>query len=167
MAHGQHGPKRSVDQYPHIEDVLRFEALQMLYENSLKMKIILYGENNLSVANSYGLQAQMYYMQNKYEKAEELYEKCLAIEEKILPKNHLSIVETYSKLAFTCYDQNKYQKALVYYFKVYSIFAQTFGFDNPSTSLIYEFVKITYFECNPQGNFEQWLEEQMKEWQGQ
>lgn len=60
-------------------------------------------------------------------------------------------------------SQEEYKTALTYYSKAYKIFLFRLGLNHPNTHIVYENMKLAYFEWNPKINFEQWLEEKMKE----
>lgn len=59
--------------------------------------------------------------------------------------------------------QTKIDMAIMYYYKVYKVLVNKFGRDDPNTQVVYDDMEGIYKEWNPEGNFEQWLEEKMKE----
>lgn len=85
------------------------------------------------------------------------------IREKVLGKEHIDTANSYSNLAAEYMRQGRYKISLIYYTKAHKIFVSTLGVKHPSTQRSYASLKITYLEWNPEGNFEQWLEEKMKE----
>ena len=90
-------------------------------------------------------------------------EKSLRINERVLGEDHPDTAVSYNNLAALYYSQKKYGFALSYYIKAYKIFINKLGFEHPYTKMSCENMEMAYAECNPEGNFEQWLEEQMKE----
>ena len=59
-----------------------------MYEEALKVKRAVLGEQHLDTATSLNNLAGLYHDQGRYEKAEPLYEQALAIFIKVLGKNH-------------------------------------------------------------------------------
>ena len=69
----------------------------------------------------------------------------------------------YNNLAAVYFGQRKYKPALHYNIKAYKILINKLGFEHPKTKICRDNMNIAYVEWNPEGNFEQWLEEKMKE----
>ena len=61
-------------------------------------------------------------------------------------------------------SQGEFKIALNYYLKAYRILFLKFGLQHPDTQIVYENMKVSYFELNPEGNFNQWLEEKKQEY---
>ena len=59
-------------------------------------------------------------------------------------------------------QQDDYKKALDCCFKAYNISILKLGLDHPDTQRVYNNMKNTYSAWNPEGNYEQWLEDKMK-----
>ena len=85
------------------------------------------------------------------------------IREKVLGEEHPDTAISYNNLAGVYHDQEKYKVSLSYYYKAYKIFVSKLGANHSRTITVYYNMEITYFDYNPEGNFEQWLEEKMKE----
>ena len=136
---------------------------QELFEKSLHIREEILGENHPSTATSYNNLALVYADQGEYLKAQELFEKSLHIMEEVLGENHPDTATSYNNLAGMYMHQKKYRKALTYYIKAYKVLEFKLGQNHPNTQIVYENLKIPYFKCYPKGNFEQWLEEQMRE----
>lgn len=60
-------------------------------------------------------------------------------------------------------NQRNYEIALNYYLKAYNAYIYILGLTHKYTQIVYKNLKGAYMAYNPEGNFEQWLEEKMKE----
>ncbi len=60
-------------------------------------------------------------------------------------------------------SQGEFKIALDYYLKAYQILFLKLGLQHLYTKIVYENMEVSYFELNPKGNFNQWLEEKMQE----
>ncbi len=94
-------------------------------------------------------------------KVKELYEKCLHLCKKMLGDEHSYTIKCYNSLAFL-YNNSK-EMQLNYFFKVYRFCFIKLGQNNLYTCVAYENIEKVYHKWNQKGDFEQWLEEQMKE----
>ena len=135
---------------------------QVLYEKSLHITEEVLGQNHPDTATSYNNLASVYVDQGEYLKAQALLEKSLHITEEILGQKHPTTTDFYNNLASVYMYQGEYRKALTYYIKAYKTLEFKLGQNHPNTQIVYENLKIPYFKCYPKGNFEQWLEEEMK-----
>ena len=140
-----------------------YEKAKLLYEKSLRIREKVLGEEHPSTATSYNNLAGMYEEHGEYEKAELLYEKSLRIRERVLGEDHPDVAVSYNNLAAVYETQGEYEKTINYYLKAYNIFLLRLGFDHPNAQIALENMKIVFLKWNPAGDFEQWLEEQMKE----
>ena len=121
------------------------------------------GEEHPDTAASYNNLAYVYARQGEYGKAEALYGKALAISERVLGEEHPSTAISYNNLAGVYASQGNNKEALSNYLKAYRVCLFRLGKKHPNTKIVHENMKIAYLKCNPAGDFEQWLEEQMKE----
>ena len=78
-------------------------------------------------------------------------------------ENHPDIAMSYHGLAAIYRAEEDYQKAVNYFFKAYNILFLKLGLMHPNTKAVYNDMIMTYFEWNSEGDFNQWLEEKMKE----
>ena len=132
-------------------------------EKSLRIRGKALGEEHPDTAISYYNLAEIYGHMGEYNKARELYEKSLRIREKVLGENHPDTAMSYENLAGGYEAQGEYEKAMIYYFKAYKTFVLWFGLKHPDSRTVYGNMELTFKEWNPEDNFEQWLEEKMKE----
>ena len=123
----------------------------------------MFGDEHPAIAESYNNLAGVYQEQGEHKKAEELYKKSLRLREKLLGEEHPDTAVSYNNLAFVYDSQGKYQIALTYYLDSYKVLVFRLGMNHSHTHIVYKNMKIAYCEWNPDGNFEQWLEEKMKE----
>lgn len=141
----------------------RYKEAEELYKRVLLKCEEVLGEEHPYTVTSYSNLAAMYESQGRYKEAEGLFKKAMLIREKVLGKEHIDTANSYSNLAAEYMRQGRYKISLIYYTKAHKIFVSTLGVKHPSTQRSYASLKITYLEWNPEGNFEQWLEEKMKE----
>jgi tetratricopeptide (TPR) repeat protein/predicted MPP superfamily phosphohydrolase len=139
-----------------------YKKAEELYKKALEIREQILGEEHPSTATSYNNLAGVYDSQGEYKKAEELYKKALEIRERVLGEEHPSTATSYNNLAGVYASQGEYKKALRYYQKSYNILLLKLGQNHPSTQRVYENMKLEYFEWNPEGDFGQWLEENIK-----
>ncbi len=137
----------------------KYEKAEELY----KICLMKYGEiekNSIDYNDCFNL-AYVYMCRGKYEEAEELYVETLKECIKIYGEDHLICARGYDGLAMLYGKAEKYELAVRYNLKTYKI--QKEKEFNGSMRDVYGEMKKTYYKWNPQGNFNQWLEEQMKE----
>ena len=140
-----------------------YEKAKELYEKSLRIKERVLGGNHPSTASSYHNLAGVYRKEGEYEKAKELYEKSLRIKERVLGENHPDTASSYHNLGLLYQEEGEYKIALTYSFKAYKIFVSKHGIDHRTTKLIYGNMKSIYLKLNLKQDFDQWLEEKMRE----
>lgn len=107
--------------------------------------------------------AFLLYHMGEYKQSEGLFKKVLLINAKILGKEHPDTYNSYNDLAGLYESQGKYKISLSYYCKAYTIFLHKLGVNHPNTQKVYKNFELAYMAYNPEGDFEQWLEEEMKE----
>ena len=76
---------------------------------------------------------------------------------------HQDTIRSYSNLAYIYEKQGKYKEALGYYLRAYRIGATNPDLNDLYVQVFYENLKMVYTKSNPEGDFEQWLEEKMRE----
>ncbi len=141
----------------------KYKEAKSFYKKGLEISEKILGENHPDIVISYNNLGGVYASQGKYKEAESLYKKGLEIREKILGENHPDTATSYNNLGGVYARQGEYKIALIYYLKAYKISASKLGIQHPNTQIVYENMEIVYSEWNPEGNFKQWLEEEMKE----
>ncbi len=141
----------------------KYEEAEEMYKKALLIFEKVLGEEHPDTASSYNDLALLYKSQGKYKEAEELYKKALLIFEKVLGKENSDAASSYNNLAGLYESQGKYKISLSYYCKAYTIFLHKLGVNHPNTQKVYKNFELAYMEYNPEGDFEQWLEEKMKE----
>ena len=102
------------------------------------------------------------YSQGEYGKAEEYYKRSLRIREKVLGEEHPDAAISYNNLALLYESQREFKIALTYYLNSYTVLVFKFGINHPHTQIVYKNMKMAYHEWDAKGDFEQWLEENMK-----
>ena len=60
-------------------------------------------------------------------------------------------------------EKGEYKIALTYCFKAYKILIYNLKIDHPTTKLVYENMKYVYLKSNSKQDFDEWLEEKIKE----
>jgi len=114
-----------------------YNKSEKLYIKSLKIKLEILGEENLSTANSYNNLANLYNIMEKYDKAEQLYLKALKIREKLLGEEHPDTAISYNNLANLYQSIKEYQKAKPLYLKTLKINENILGEEHPNTATAY------------------------------
>ena len=145
-----------------LQYIAEYGKAQELYRKTLVMREKLLGEEHPDTADSYHNLAYVYASQGEYGKAEGLYKKALVIRERVLGEEHPDTATVYNNLAGLYFRKRKYELALSYVLKAYKILINKLGFEHPNTKICRQNMEIIYVEWKPKGNFEQWLEEQMK-----
>ncbi len=140
-----------------------YEKAKELFEKGLWIHKKVFGNEHLNTIASYNNLAGMYDEQGEYEKARELYEKNLSICERVLGDEHHLTTTIYHNLGGLYATQGEYEKALFYCTKAYKINILKLGLDHPDTKITYKKLRMIYEGYNTKGNFNQWLEEKMKE----
>lgn len=143
--------------------VKKYEEIEELCKKSPELYECEFERLQFMTASSYINLAQVYKLYGEYRKVEELYGKALQIRERVLGEEHPDTAMSYNNLAGVYADQEKYETSMIYYFKAYKICLIKLGISHPRTQIIYENMRGTYLKKNPEGNFDQWLEEKMKE----
>lgn len=141
----------------------KYEEAESLYKKGIGIRESVLGKDHLDTANIYNNLAELYLLQHKYVKAKELYEEYIRILKKVLEKDNYYTVIGYSNLGTVYVMQKEYKKALIYLLKAYKIAISELGLKHFQTNITYVGLQIAYYEYAPNGDFEQWLEEKMKE----
>lgn len=134
-----------------------------MYKKVIGIRENILGKNHLDTANAYNNLAELYLLQHKYVKAKELYEEYIRILKKVLEKDNYYMVVGYSNLEVVYVMQKEYKNALIYLLKAYKIAVSELGLKHILTNACYVGMQIAYHKYASNSNFNQWLEEQMKE----
>lgn len=136
-----------------------------LFEKSLQISKGIDGnkKNYLDMAISYNGLAEFYLKQREYVKAKKMCEESLQIRARIYGDDHPYTAVGYNELGRVYEIQCEYELAFFYYLKAYMICKLKLGSGHQNTQKIYKNIEILHSNWNPEGNFEQWLEEKMKE----
>ena len=140
----------------YIQD--KYEEAKELYEKSLRIR-----ENKIGThpdtATTYHNLGCVYEKQGKYTKAQELLEKALYMRKKIFGENYNDTGTSYYYLGGVYAEQGEYEKALDCLQKAYKIML---SLRRTAAQITYDNLEIVFSKWNPEGNFEEWLVEQMK-----
>lgn len=149
-----------------LHNIETYEKEIVVYEQILGIyNEINEGKCALS-AEGYNKIGKLFLHLGQYRKAQEMYEKGIQLNENLLGKEDIETAVNYNDLAILYAEEERYELAVSYFVNAYMIFKNKLGFDNPNTNVCRVNTEILYKEWNPEGNFEQWLEEQMKESEG-
>ncbi len=140
----------------------KYREAENLYKKEIRIRENVLGKDHLDTANLYNNLAELYLLQHKYVKAEKLFEEYIRIQKKVLGKDNYYTVVGYSNLGIVYDMQKEYKKALIYIFKAYKIAVSELGLKHILTNACYVGTQKAYYKYAPKGNFNQWLEEQMK-----
>ena len=86
----------------------------------------------------------------------------MKIRKEVLGETHPDTAITYNNLADLYLKQKQYKNAISYYLKAYNVFLSVLGSSHSYTQADYTNMKHAYYQSNPDGNFERWLEKEMK-----
>lgn len=137
-----------------------YEKAEKLYKMSLYIDETALGEKHPSVAITYNNLALVHQKKGEYEKAEELLKKSLG---NMLGERHPNIVSFYNNLAILYLEQKEYGKTLEMFLKIYRFLLLKLEIKGWDIQMLLDFMETIYNKFNQENNFEQWLEEQMKE----
>ena len=141
----------------------KYKKAEKLYEKSLQIREKVLGEEHPNTTISYNNLAGIYFREGKREKAEELYVKSLRMRKKMFGDEHPDTAISYNNLGLLYSSQRRYVLALAFCMKAYKIFEKKFDVEHPRIKIIRHNVETIYAKWNPEGDFNQWLEDQMKE----
>lgn len=139
----------------------KYKKAGELYKKSMWIGERVLGEKHPDVANIYDNLAGVNCREGEYIKAEELCEKSLRIRKKVFGEEHPETATSYNNLSRLHFSQEKYNLALAYCVKSYNILKKRLGFEHPKTQKYRHNTETIYAKCNPEGDFNQWLEDQM------
>ena len=141
----------------------KYEEAESLYKKGLGIQESALGKDCLDTAQIYNNLAELYFMQDKYLQAEELYIEYIRILKKVLEKDNFYMFVGYNNLGMVYVMQKEDKKALKCLLKAYKIAISELGLKHFQTNNTYVNMQIAYYENEPNGNFEHWLDEKMKE----
>lgn len=138
---------------------------ERLFTKALDIQKKTGNEYNLDSAVIYNNLANVYEEQGKSASVdvEILYKKSLQIYKKELGEENVGTAIIYNNLARLYTGKGNHIDALNYFFKAYHILVSNWGTKHPNTKGCCENMKKVYSRLNTKYNFDQWLEEKMKE----
>ena len=80
-----------------------------------------------------------------------------------IPYPVIKSYSVYNDPACVYISRGEFQEVLDFCIKAYKINVSMHGLNHSHTQDSCEDIKLIFFECNPEGNFVQWMEEKMKE----
>jgi tetratricopeptide (TPR) repeat protein len=95
--------------------IQKFDLAEKLFQTAMDLKTTVYGNNHLTLANSYDNMGTLYMAKQDYSEAEGFYEDALSITEKTVPENTHEIYNRLDKLAKCLMKEQKYDKAEALY----------------------------------------------------
>lgn len=141
----------------------KYEKAEELYKKCIRIRERFLGENHPETAMCYNNLEYMYLSQGEYIKSKKMHELSLQFSERLLSVGNVDIVASYNNLAAVYEHYEKHEMALDYYLKAYKIIVFKFGLNHLTTKIVSENMEIPYKKWKPNRNFDQWLEEKMKE----
>ena len=108
-----------------IYDKAEFQLAQ-----ALKIRKVLYGENNDLTASSIKNYALILHYEGKLEKAKELYEKAIAIQRRFTKPKNVELLEAINDYGTLNLDLGKYDESIKCFKEAYTLSVETFGKDN-------------------------------------
>ncbi|MEE1001122.1 MAG: tetratricopeptide repeat protein [Bacteroidales bacterium] len=116
------------------------------YNESLKIKKEVLGENHTVTATSYGNIGNVYSKSGNYVKALEYYNESLKIKKVTLGENHPDTAMSYNNIGVVYSLLKDYDKALEYYNESLKIRKVTLGENHPDTAMSYNNIGNVYDE---------------------
>jgi tetratricopeptide (TPR) repeat protein len=111
----------------------RFESAQ-----SLQLRLKLFGQEHLDIANSLNNLANIFYVRKEYQKAESYFKNAMQIYERLLGSEHLNFSKMQFNIGNIYQIQGKYAEAKNLYLKALIITEASLGFNHPETQNIRE-----------------------------
>lgn len=139
-----------------------YEQAEELFHKCLKIRKELFPSNHLNVGHAYTGLGSVYAATGRYEEAEEMLKASLEIHKIALGESHPKVAIIDCKLASIFEKRGNSKNALKYNLNGYKILAHKVTQIHPDYQKAYKNLQRVFFDCNPNGNFEHWLEEQMK-----
>lgn len=133
------------------------------YDEDRELYIQTMGRSDVSISHIFKGLVSVYVKQGEYEKAQKWFESEWRSVEEVMGEEYPDTAINYSSLAQVYCLREEYKIALSYAFKAYKIFVSKIGINDMATKVNYDIVNSLYTQLHPEGNFEKWLEEQMKE----
>lgn len=140
-----------------------YDKAEVFCKKSLEIRQSELGEKHPYTANSYNTLGLIYIGQEKYKDAVKLLIKSLRIRKEELGIFHFDTMSSYYNVASAYALMKEYFNALEYILKAYKISSSKLLHTDYRRQDIYREMRIIYLLWNPKGNFEQWLEDKMKE----
>ena len=111
----------------------RYRDAILLWEQIVKSRQKLLGNEHPDVASSLNNLASLYYNQGRYEEAEPLYRQALQMTQKLLGNEHPDVATSLNNLATLYYNQGRYEEAKSYFKQALRIVEVVLGPEHPST----------------------------------
>ncbi len=140
-----------------------YEKAREFHEKALQIWENVLGKTHSDTASGYNNLAGVLGKMGDYIRAGELYENALWIWKKELGEDHISTAIGYNNLAGVYNKQKRYDIALSYFINSYKVLAFKLGLKHPHTQIVYNNMEKVYVEWKPEGDFKQWMEENIKE----
>lgn len=121
-----------------------YAAAVPLAEKSLKIAEKNANPDQLDIAVSLNIMADLYCYQQRYAKAEPLYKRALAIREKTPDSEYCNVISTLSDLAAMYYAQGQYDQAEKIYKRILAIMENSFGPDHPDVITCLNNIALIY-----------------------
>ncbi len=116
----------------HLNNCARYREAEPLYEQALKIKRKMLGEEHPDTARSLNNLALLYVRQGKHGEAEPLYEQALKIKRKMLGEEHPDTAAILNNLAVVYKDQKRYKEAELFLKQALEVNRKVFGEEHPS-----------------------------------
>lgn len=125
-----------------------YEKALIVYQRLIEMSIVLYGENDISIATYFNNMGVVYEKQGDYTNALDYHGKALAIREKILGTEHHYTADSYNNIGVVYDHLHDNSNALEYHKKALTIYEKTFGKTHLATADSYNNIGSIYDNQN-------------------
>ena len=118
----------------------KHEEALVQYQKALEVFLAVYGQEAMSVADTYNNMAIVYKSQGHYERALEYYQKSLDIKMKVVGHDHIDVAASYTNIAGVYQKEGKRAQANEMATKAYDINLKVLGPDHPRTRQLKSFL---------------------------
>ena len=130
----------------------KYDEAESLYQQNLKMRRKLLGDDHLDVVTSLNNLAKLYNSQGRYDEAEHLYQQALETRRKLLGDDHPDVATSLNNLAKLYNSQGRYDEAEHLYQQALEMRRKLLGDDHPDVATSLNNLAELY---NSQGRYDE------------
>ena len=131
-----------------VSDKGQYQEALGFEEQALSLRLELFGENHLDVANSYRNIGYIYGLMAVHQKALLFKQKALSIQLEQLGENHPDVTKSFNNIGLTFNDLGQYEKALEFHQKAFNIRLAQYGEQHPDVAESFYNIGVIYDNLN-------------------